>query len=294
LWLLGAAVGVGLLLPRAALAVQVVLLKRAGVTAYEEVTEEFGERCRVRVRVVSFGDEGPSEAMARIRPDDLVVTVGQEALDAVRNAHAHVIPTLAFHTPGLVGPPSAPPPELLLRVLTTARSSVHTIATVYGPRSQEGARVADQAARRLGLALVTRQVKSGPEAVRALRALVDPDPSGGPVVPIDAIWLPGDTDVVTPQVFQYALRLQLERGLPLVAATRHQVHSGALVAVDFSPRSAGRTAADLANRYLDGAGLSARDDLDLYGGARVTVNAQVARRLGADREALERLGARIE
>ena len=32
---------------------EVVVLKRAGVTAYEEVTEEFGERCRVRARVVA-------------------------------------------------------------------------------------------------------------------------------------------------------------------------------------------------------------------------------------------------
>ena len=70
---------------------------------------------------------------------------------------------------------------------------------------------------------------------------------------VDAIWLPGDTDVITPQVFQYALRLQLERGLPVAAATRQQVHSGALIAVDFSPRAAGRAAADLANRCSTGA-----------------------------------------
>ena len=37
---------------------QVVVVKRAGVMAYEEVAEEFGERCRVHVHVVSFGDEG--------------------------------------------------------------------------------------------------------------------------------------------------------------------------------------------------------------------------------------------
>ena len=61
---------------------QVVVVKRAGVTAYEEVAEEFGERCRVRARVVSFGDEGAARP-PRLARDDLVVTVGQEALDAV-------------------------------------------------------------------------------------------------------------------------------------------------------------------------------------------------------------------
>jgi len=112
---------------------------------------------------------------------------------------------------------------------------------------------------------------------------------------VDALWLPGDTDVVTPQVFQYALRLQLERGLPVAAATRQQVHSGALMAADFSPRAAGRIAADLANRYLEGRSVPADpSELDLYSGARVTVNAQVARRLGVDVDALQKMGARVE
>ena len=107
------------------------------------------------------------------------------------------------------------------------------------------------------------------------------------------MWLPGDSDVVTPQVFQYALKLQLERGLPLIAATRQQVHSGALMAADFSPRASGRIAADLANRYLDGLSVDPAQ-LDLYSGARLTVNATVAQRLGADLPALSRMGARLE
>jgi hypothetical protein len=265
---------------------EVVVVKRAGVTAFEEVAEEFGERCRVRVRVVSFGDEGTSPDRARIENGDVVVTVGQEALDAMRGVNAHIIPTLAFHTPpGLVGPPSAPPPELVLRVLTVARPAIRTVGAVYGPRSQNAALAMADAARRLGLALISRPVSTGPEAVRALHAFVDH---------VQAIWLPGDTDVVTPQVFQYALGVQLERGMPLAAATRQQVHSGALVAVDFSPRAAGRAAAELANRFLDGKSVTAREELELYGGARISINSLVARRLGVDRDALERMGARFE
>jgi hypothetical protein len=265
----------------------VVVIKRAGVTAYEEVSEEFGERCRVRARVVSFGDEGPSRVRAIIGRSDLVVTVGQEALDAVAGAPARVIPTLAFHTPpGLVGPPATPTPELLLRVLSTARPSVKVVGAVYGPRSEAITRETAAAARRLGLSLIATRVGGGPEAVRALRALVDRG--------IHAIWLLGDTDVITPQVFQYALTLQLERGLPVAAATRQQVHSGALFAVDFSPRAAGRVAAELANRVLDGKSIGETDEIDLYGGARISVNALVARRLGIDTRPLERLGAKVE
>jgi ABC-type uncharacterized transport system substrate-binding protein len=215
-----------------------------------------------------------------------VVTVGQEALDAIKGTKAHVIPTLAFETPeGLVGPPTSPHPELILKVLAMARPGrVHTVGVVYGPRSTGVVTQATRAAERLGVALVTSRAASGPEAVRALHAMSEK---------VDALWLPGDTDVVTTQVFQYALRLQLERGLPVAAATRQQVHSGALVAADFSPRAAGRIAADLANRYLEGR-TDDPTDVDWYSGARVTVNAQVARRLGADVAALAHMGARIE
>jgi hypothetical protein len=260
----------------------VVVLKRAGVTAYEEVAEEFQERCRVRARVVSFGDEGPKPS--RFGADALVVTVGQEALDAIKGTRARVIPTLAFHAPpSLSGPPAVPHPELILRVLAMARpTKIHAIGAVYGPRSDGILKEAQRAAERLGLTLLATRVADGPEAVRALHQL-----SGH----VDALWLPGDADVITPQVFQYALKVQLERGVPVAAATRQQVHSGAFVAADFSPRAAGRIAAELANRYLDG--LEA-GPVDLYGGARLTVNAAVAARLGADLPSLLRVGARLE
>jgi len=236
--------------------------------------------------VVSLGEEGVRAP--RLSADDVVVTVGQEALDAVRGTRAHVIPTLAFETPeGLVGPPTSPHPELILKVLALARpGKVHAVGVVYGPRSTAIVAQAMRAGERLGVVLVTSRVGSGPEAVRALHAMSEK---------VDALWLPGDTDVVTTQVFQYALRLQLELGLPVAAATRQQVHSGALVAADFSPRSSGRIAADLANRYLEGR-TDAVDpsSIDWYSGARVTVNAQVARRLGVDVAGLMRMGARIE
>lgn len=267
---------------------EVVVLKRAGVTAYEEVAEEFGERCRVRARVISFGDEGPQGARARIGSSALLVTVGQEAFDAVRDGVNRVIPTLAFHTEGnAYGPPVAPPPELLLKVLTTARP-LKKIATVFGARSRVAAAAAQKAADRLGLELRAVQVPDGPEAVRALHKLVGEG--------VQAIWLLPDADVITPQVFQYALTLQLERGLPLVAATRQQVHSGALLAVDFPPRASGHAAAQVVNRLLDGraGGRPDREDMELFGGATITVNAQAARRLGADLAALDKMGAKIE
>ncbi len=222
----------------------VVVVKRAGVTAYGEVSEEFEERCRVRAAVLSFGDGGlTSDMKESIRGSGLVVTIGQEALDLLSppgttRSGAHVIPTLAFHFPsGMVGPPMTPSPELVLRVLVTARHGLHRVATVYGPRSQGFLEVAKPAAERVGLELAAASATDGPDALRKLRALVDKGD-------ISAIWLPDDSDVVTPQLFQYALgRVQLRRGIPIAATTRQQVHSGALLAVDFAARASGRAAA---------------------------------------------------
>src|SRR5581483_10367647 len=176
--------------------------------------------------------------------------------------------------------------ELLLKVLTLARP-IKKIATVFGPRSRVAATAAQKAADRLGLELRAVQVPGGPEAVRALHQLVTDG--------VQAIWLLPDADVITPQVFQYALTLQLERGLPLLAATRQQVHSGALLAVDFPPRASGHAAAQVVNRLLDGraGGRPDHEDMELFGGATITVNSQAARRLGADLSALDKMGAKI-
>ncbi|MEO6954904.1 MAG: ABC transporter substrate binding protein [Polyangia bacterium] len=264
---------------------EVVLVKRPGVMAYEEVAEAFREGCRVQARMVNLDHVSPPW---RFGPSQLVITVGQEAFDAVQAAPDHVIATLAFNVhEGVLGPPAAAAPELTLHALVTARPSVKVIGVVYGPRTAAAFARAKEEAHRMGLELRGTEATNGPQAVRALRELVDS---------VQALWLPFDIDVVTPQLFQYALRLQIERGLPIAAATRQQVHSGALIAVDFSARATGRAAADIANALLDGRSPQAlsSDRLDLLSGARITVNGDVARRLGADLPALLRMGARVE
>jgi hypothetical protein len=285
--LLGLVVALSSISAWAAAPTEVVLVRRGGVVAYEEVSEAFREGCRVGARVIGIDERS---GKIKFGPSQLVITVGQEAYDAVKAAPGRLIATLAFHTSeDTLGPPAAPAPELILQLLARARPGMKVIAGIHGPRSRAIWKAAKEAAARLGLTLRGEEVADGAAAVRALRGLVEG---------AQALWLPGDVDVVTPQVFQFALRLQIERGIPVAAATRQQVHSGALLAVDFNERDAGQGAADLANRLLDGqkppSADSTADRLDLLSGARMTVNGQVARRLGVDLVALERLGARLE
>ncbi len=287
---------------------EVVLLKCGETIAYQEVTEEFQERCRVQARMISIGPAG-LEGVSRIGASTLVVTVGQEALDALLKSlekiapadRPTVVPTLAFYHPPsdekMVGPPLSPEPDVILRTLSKVSPRLHKVGMIYGSRSESLVPIATQAAKTLGLTLEAVRVQDGPDAVRALRKL-------GPHV--HALWLPPDSDVITPQVFQFALRLQLENGVPLLGATRQQVHSGALLAVDYSPRSAGRAAAELVNGLLDGQSANknanrnanksanAASTQQSHVIARITVSGQAARRLGVDLHALTEMGAQVE
>jgi ABC-type uncharacterized transport system substrate-binding protein len=111
---------------------------------------------------------------------------------------------------------------------------------------------------------------------------------------VDALWLAPDLDVLTSQVFEYALSLEIQRAIPLAAVTRQQVKTGALLAIDTDPHAVGRQAAEIANRMLAGEDARTLADSGQTGSLELTVNADVARRLGVDTAALVALGARIE
>jgi hypothetical protein len=265
----------------------IIVVKRAGVTAYEEVAEEFADHCRVRARVLTLDDHNGPLVRAQLRRGDVVVAVGQRALDAVRGAPAHVISALAFAVPrGVIPADEQPPPEAALRALKAAKPAVRRVGVVYGPGTAKLVeRVAAQA-RALDLELVRVHAPDGPGAIRNLRERA---------AEVDALWLAPDLDVLTPQLFQFALSLEIRRNLPLVAVTRQQVQSGALLAIDADPHAVGRQAADLAYQLLAGTTPASLLDTERpMSVAELTVNRDAARRLGIDEDALARLGARIE
>ena len=261
---------------------RILVVKRAGIAAYQEVTDEFRENCRVRARVLDLGG-GPLP----LRPSDVVLAVGQQALDEVRKSGARVVSALALHVPiGTMRADEQPPPELSLKALKVARPSVRRVGVVYGPRSDRLVARMEDAAGPLGLVIVKARAKDGPGAVRQLRRIADAGI-------VDALWLAPDLDVLVPQLFQYALTLEIRTGLPVVAVTRQQVKAGALLAVDADPRAVGQQAAQLVNELL--AGTPAEEVMaGSTGRLELVVNAAVARRLGADVAALKRMGVRVE
>lgn len=265
---------------------EIVVVKRAGIEAHAEVAEEFADRCRVRARMVNIDEVRPESLRAQLKRSDVVVAVGQRALDAVVGSRAHVVSALAPATPRGVITADAPPlPELTLRALKAARPSIRRVGVLVGMRAGALERSIVEAAKQLGLTLLLARAADGPHAVVELRRI------GGTV---DALWLAPDLDVLTGQVFEYALSLEIQRAIPLAAVTRQQVKTGALLAIDADPHAVGRQAAEIVNRLLAGEDARTLADSGQTGSLELTVNADVARRLGVDTAALVALGARIE
>ena len=128
-------------------------------------------------------------------------------------------------------------------------------------------------------------------AIRALRALFVPlaEESDGVAIPspVDALWLGADPQLIDMQVLQFVLQMQIQWQVPVVASTRQQVHFGALLAVDWPLEAVGRHLAWQVNQLLEDperVELVARDHPG--GPPDVVLNAQAARRLGINVEAL--------
>jgi hypothetical protein len=260
----------------------IIVVKQSGVRVYQEVADQFRESCRVHARIL---DLAPGERPS-LQANDVVLAVGQHALDAVQSSPARVVAALALRVPpGVLVADAAPPPELSLRALKAARPSVKRVAVVFGPRTEPLVDKMAEPARTLGLSLVKLRAVDGPSAVRELSRVQ---------AEVDALWLAPDLEVLAPQVFRYALVLQLRRSLPLVAVSRQQVKAGALLAVDAEPGAVGRQAAALVNELLAGVPAQALREAEQTGTLEVVVNAGMARRLGADVAALQAIGARVE
>ncbi len=266
---------------------EIVVVKRGDLTAHAQVAEEFVDHCRVRARVINLDRDELAPKLGPW-PGAIVVAVGERALDAAVGAR-YVISALAMAPrSGVLAAEALPPPELVLRALKAARPSLRRIAVVHGPMTDALMSELQRAAVLIGLTVVEARAASGPQALSELHRI-----AGVPGA-IEAIWLAPDPSVFTPQLFQYALQLEIEQMIPLVAVTRQQVKSGALLAIDADPRAVGRQAADLANRLLAGERLAAIAHSQRESAFDLIVNQDVARRLGVDVAALSAQSARFE
>ncbi len=258
---------------------RVAVLRQAGLASYEQVAEEFRSRVRAAVRVISASQGQRAALLGWIRSyhPDLVLTIGQSAHDLLRGSRiGPTVAALVYHrlSQDEAVVPVEISPAAVVEAFRLARPATRRLGVLHGPETGALALAAARAMAPLGVVLRVEAARTPGDAISRLRQMRD----------LDGLWLMTDLEILTPQVFQYALVLQFRRGIPVLGATRRHAAQGALFALDHDPHEVGRQAAALTNQLLAGTRPAPLAQLP----AELTVNLATAQRLRIASTALRR------
>ncbi len=281
-------------LPAAAWAASVALLRSGTLAPYEQAAAAFSASYPGQVTPFALDEANPDGLARRVeaaRPD-VVVAVGLKAALFARDRLPRtpmvfcVVPNFErFDLAGgwISGVSSDVPPDRDLAALHSAAPDVRTVGLLYGRTTGAAlARRAHAAADAAGLALVEAPVSGLPELQKAARDLAGR---------VDALWIPADPTVATPEAFRVLLELSLAHRKPLLAFSESLVRSGALVAVAPDYAWVGAQAAEVVRRIQNGERAGDIGVLPLKR-TRVVVNPATSKALG--RELPATLGRDVE
>ena len=209
----------------------------------------------------------------------LYIAIGPDALSAVRDQGVPVVFSMVMnpdtleldgkHVTGVELFVSAGRQfDQLKEVLPKATK----IGVVYAPHATGHiVERAKEAARKRGLTLVSRAVRSADEAIAAMDSLTG----------VDVFWMVPDTIVLTQETVKHLLLLSLERKIPVYALSEKYVKNGALFALAIDPHSLGRQVGEMANRVLSGESTGSIPVEPIRDG-NLYINTSVANRLRID------------
>jgi putative tryptophan/tyrosine transport system substrate-binding protein len=271
---------------------QVVLLVEGGSSIYQQAAKGFQEGFAAADQVEEiYIDGGGRELKAnfgslRRRRPRLVVAIGTQAARAAKEnlPDIPILYCLALRPVQneLVG---ANIGGVTLDVALSQQFEsiqkflprIHRIGVVYD--EQTSGPLVGQAERYLnpGVRLVARSAHTPEEAHRQIEDLLGSALSRG-----DAFWLIWDAVVTNPANFKFLVELSLKYKVPLIAPARPFVEAGALMSVGADYSKAGQQTGRIAQQVLR---REARpEDFEAVPAAHsiVTINGEVARRLGID------------
>jgi putative tryptophan/tyrosine transport system substrate-binding protein len=261
----------------------VALIKSGPLAPYEEAAAGFAATYRGPVRVFMLEDAAPYGLLRRIeaaRPG-VIVAVGLKAALFARDHLPHVplvfcvVPNYGnFDLMGgsVTGVSADVPPERDLAALRTALPGVKRVGLLFGRVTGTAlARRARAAAHTAGILLVEAPVANLSDLHRVARDLAGR---------VDALWLPADPTVATPEVFHTLLELSLAQRKPLLVFSESLVRSGALVAVSPDYSWTGAQAAGVVRRIQSGERAGDIGVLPLRR-TRMVLNPATARALGS-------------
>ena len=282
-----------LLLTGAAEAHHILVIQSTRVKPYEEAFRGFSRACHheaIRF-VVSEGKENEIGDFIREEQPRLIVAIGADALEQVRQIRTIPIIYLMVLNPSKIVPEAknvtgvqmTPSPVQQVDLIRKALPNVSKVGVLYDPNNlSKFVRQAADAARPLGLELVTREIRAPREVPGALLRLRGE---------IDAFWMLPDPSVVSPETMEFFILFSGENRIPLVSFSRKYVDMGALLALDTDPYDMGMQAGEMATRLLQDAGNRSIPRVEAARKTVKWVNPNVARRLGLPRDLAERLNA---
>jgi putative ABC transport system substrate-binding protein len=245
------AAGVAARPARAAGPAPVLLLRSGDLDPYREAERGFRLACKDSV-VVLDAASGPAaavaEAIAALHPQ-VVVAIGLRAAVLARD-HLTRLPVVYCAIPHpqrfdldaewMAGVRTDVDPALEVQALKQAAPGVKSVGYLCASDADPGdRRRARDAARAAGLEFVEAPIATAADLPQAARRLA---------ARVQALWMPADPLVATPQGFQFLLTLSLESRLPILAFTDALVRKGALVAVTPDYAEAGTLAAQQVRR----------------------------------------------
>ena len=248
---------IGMGLPPGASATEIVILKSAEITAYNQAINGFRAALAGSATITEYdmqGDAGRGRKLARkVRASnaDLLLAVGIKAALAAKLEIVD-IPIIyrmvldpeknGLNAQNMVGIMLEVPLERQFKEMRSVLPGLKRLGVLYDPE-KTGDLLED--ARRIskvfGVELIARQVHSEKEIPAALRGLIPR---------VDALWLIPDSTVLTEESISFLLTTTLDSNIPVIGFSSELVRSGALVGLSVNYEDVGRQAALLARKLF--------------------------------------------
>ncbi|GFO69720.1 ABC transporter substrate-binding protein [Geomonas limicola] len=239
-----------LLLPLPVLAYDVLVLQSLRERSYDEALRGVRRECAASMRTVVMSDYAEIDLTRLMREEHprLIIAVGDRALEvAERQRNVPVLYMMALHAKVRPGAPVTGvwmmlDPQRYLSVFDSL--GTRRVGVLYDPQRTGGyLKRAQVSARRSGIDLLAREVRSPKETVAVLESLRGK---------VDALWmLPDLTAVSTETTEAYFLFSQGER-IPVVSFADAYLAMGGAVALSFDRYDIGRQLGGMAQSVLDG------------------------------------------
>lgn len=240
-----------ILLPSLAQAYDVLVLQSRRDPAYEEALRGFKAVSNASQRLLVMSDYAELDLVRIVREERprLILAVGDNALSAARKIRQ--IPVISLMALGVHTGTSQPSnltgvgmyvsPEQYLNLFRQMKIS--KVGVIYNPvKSGWYVREAYQAAHRMGINLVLREISSPRDILSSLYSMTGK---------VDALWMLPDTTAVTRETAEGYFRFAQSQSIPLISFANAYLGLGAAAVFDLDRYELGRQAAGIATRVLD-------------------------------------------